>query len=298
MGNVIKKIAKTLLLFLVILVLLLSALTGYVFWDNSRVVTNRQVLTFRGLPQAFDDTIIALITDFHNSGNYQKVIENVKAANPSYIFIAGDLVSMDTTDFHNTEALLKGLVEIAPVYYAYGNHEIWSQNEDDGTIAVGDLARSLGVNVLNDEVVPLEKDGEMINVVGIRDLPYPDGDDHYTDHMMEKVNQLALKLDPNTFTIGLFHRANQADLLEELPCNLILSGHTHGGHVNLPGIQDKILETHMGGEVKYVKGLYKLSDRQIMVSSGVGVEDNLPRVFNTPEVVVIRLNLAWKDGRP
>lgn len=294
-----KRILKVMLILILILALLFGSLTAYVLWDNKRVVTNHQVLTFQRLPQAFDDEVIAFLTDFHNSSNYKQVIASLQEADPSYIFIVGDLVSMDTADFSNTENLLKGLVEIAPVYYTYGNHEIWSENQETHDISIGDHAERLGVHLLNDQLVTFEKDGERINVVGIRDLPYPDGDYHYTDHMKEKLEQFSTALDPDVFTITLMHRANQIDLLEDFPCDLILSGHTHGGHVNLPVIQEKIIETHLGGETPYIKGRFKLDNgQQAMVSSGVGVEENIPRIFNTPEVVVIRLNLAWADGGP
>ena len=238
MRKAMKRILKTMLIFLLILILVFGSLTAYVLWDNDRIVTNRQVFTFDNLPRAFDDVTIAFLTDFHNSQNHRQVIANMKEANPAYIFIVGDLISMDDADLSNTEALLKGLVEIAPVYYTYGNHEVWSEVQGERPVKAADLAELLGVQVLNDRTVALKKGGETIDVAGICDLGYPDGDSHYTDHMTEKLETLSASAKPDVFTIALFHRANQIELLQDFPCDLILSGHTHGGHVNLPGIQE------------------------------------------------------------
>lgn len=86
--------------------------------------------------------------------------------------------------------------------------------------------------------------------------------------------------------VVLAHNPDSVPLLEPYPGDLILSGHTHGGQINLPGIWKKytVMEN-----LAYAKaGLYCLGKKWLYVSRGVG--SVLPfRLRSIPELVHITL---------
>ena len=95
-------------------------------------------------------------------------ISAVKAAQPEYIFVTGDLVDRKTEN----PTIYAGevgaaLSAIAPTYYVTGNHE-WGH----GTKVVEEIKRTLresGVTVLSNEFVPLTRNGDSIVLAGIDD---------------------------------------------------------------------------------------------------------------------------------
>lgn len=66
--------------------------------------------------------------------------------------------------------------------------------------------------------------------------------------------------------------------------DLILSGHTHGGQVNLPLIGPLYVNTKTGGA--YTNGFYEINDRKIYITRGIGGSIRL-RLNSIPEIVVM-----------
>lgn len=280
------KVLKIFLSVIIALIIAAGLFTIYVFWDDSRVVTNTYQIYTDKISKVFDEYKIGVVADFHSSGNAEGILEELQSNNPDIICIAGDLINKDTTDFSNAEKLIEGLTEIAPVYYAYGNHEIWSMDGD--VIKIGDIAREHGVTVLNNDVVKIEKSNNSFNLCGFRDLQYSDAT-MKTNIVAENLKSIKNKCDDNLFSVLLFHRPNYAEYAANAGFDLILSGHLHGGVVNFEPVQDMILDEHTNSK-KYVKGLYRIDDSQLVVSGGLSTNDSLPRVFNTPEIVMVELN--------
>lgn len=261
----------------------------YTFHDNSRVVNTKYVYKSDRIPENFNGYRIALITDYHNSDEYEKVIDAVRSANPDIICIVGDLVSMDTVNFTNTKKLIHGITDIATTYYTYGNHEVWSTtvNKTEKPVVEKQLA-NMGVVFLNDQVKTIEKDGQLINLIGYGDSVYDDTDGLFEPHSKDTLTKIAGTLDKSVFSILLFHRAQYFDMISELPYDLVLSGHLHGGHANIKYIREKILQEHFGTS-EYVKGRYTKNGHDMIVSAGIAKKDDMYRIFNTPEIVTVEL---------
>ena len=77
-------------------------------------------------------------------------------------------------------------------------------------------------------------------------------------------------------------------MISQLPYDLVLAGHLHGGHVNLPYVRDLILQKHFGSD-KYRKGEYHLNGSEMIICGGIALKDDLYRLFNTPEIVTVEL---------
>lgn len=280
-----RKILKILLALFLSAALAVGGLGIYVMWDNSRVVITNYTYETKKAPAAFDGYRICLITDFHNGKNYEKVIDAVKKAQPDIICVGGDLINMEDADFSNAEKLLSGLIDIADVLYSYGNHEVHCENIQK----MAQIAESTGVQLLNDKAVTVEKDGSHINIIGYGDDIYSDFTDHFEKQAQKRLTDLSYQFDNDELSVLLMHRPQYFETTSDLPYDLTLSGHLHGGLINIKQIRTKILKEHFGTD-KYCKGEYNIGDKKLIISAGIAKEDKIYRIFNTPEIVVVEIN--------
>ena len=131
--NIAKKIKKRKIIILVVLLILL--MVSWVIWGNLSVETNHLTVTFKDLPEAFDNFSIAHISDLHNAEygkNNEKLIDILKAESPNIIVITGDLIDSNHTNIEVAISFAQQAVKIAPCYFVTGNHEAWigSQYEE------------------------------------------------------------------------------------------------------------------------------------------------------------------------
>lgn len=279
-----RKIFKILLSLFLSAALAVGGFGVYVMWDNSRVVITNYTYETKKASPAFDGYKICLITDFHNGKNYEKVIEAVKQAQPDIICVGGDLINMEDTDFTNTEKLLSGLIDIADVMYSYGNHEVHCENIQKMT----QIAEDMSVTLINDKAVTVEKDGSRINIIGYGDDIYSDFTYHFEKQAQKRLTDLSYQFDNDELSILIMHRPQYFETISELPYDLTLSGHLHGGLINIEQIRTKILQKHFGTD-KYCKGEYNIGNKKLIISAGIAKEDKIYRVFNTPEIVVVEI---------
>ena len=92
------------------------------------------------------------------------------------------------------------------------------------------------------------------------------------------------RTNPSDFTLTLLHNPDGA-LHLKYRSDLILSGHTHGGQINLPLLKTRF---NLMEETKFCKGLIRFKDQWIYVSRGVGSVFPF-RWFSPPEIVSITL---------
>ena len=99
-------------------------------FELHRLVVTEYEIASPKLEQIWDGYRIAVLGDLHNNEfgeNNQTLLGAVKEAKPDIILVVGDLMVVKEwkeKDFSITDTILKGLSEIAPVYYANGNHEL------------------------------------------------------------------------------------------------------------------------------------------------------------------------------
>ena len=260
---------------------------GFLYWDNTALQTARFDPVFTDLPAGFDGCRIVVLSDLHGAefgaGN-EALFAAVAAEAPDYIFYLGDLEDKyrgPTPGY--AEAVADGLSAIAPTYYVTGNHE-WAIGD---VPALKERLTAHGVNVLSNEYVTLERNGDAIVLAGIDD---PNG---YADQKPPEA--LAAELyealgDP--FWLLLAHRNNRfASQYSLLGADLVLSGHGHGGIIRLPGT-DGLLSTERTLFPSYTAGLYEENGSALFVTRGLGNSGPSFRLFNRPEVAVVTLHRA------
>lgn len=90
---------------------------------------------------------------------------------------------------------------------------------------------------------------------------------------------------PHFPTLVLSHNPDSLHLLKNYPSDLILSGHTHGGQVNLPGLRKKFLLLEND---RLVRGLVVDQDKKIYINRGIGSVMKF-RWFSVPEILILTL---------
>lgn len=258
---------------------LLAALLAFAVWDSAEhlQLTEYTVSSDR-CPDGFDGFKIIQLSDLHGSDFGDRLVEQVRRQEPDIIALTGDFVT-DSGDLEAVRALVPELVKICDVYFVSGNHEFGSRLADE----VRGIMEDAGVRYLGNDAVVLERNGDSIVLAGVEDpLAYAD---------MPSPPELMAELDDkysDSYKILLGHRNYWMEEYPELPVDLILSGHAHGGLVRLPGVGG-LVGTDRTLFPDYDAGLYENGRYTMIVSRGLGNSVPIPRLFNRPEIVSIIL---------
>ena len=170
---------------------------------------------------------------------------------------------------------MEGFVELAPVYYVTGNHEIATGKVDE----IKSSLSQLGVTVLSNEVETLSIEGQTIEVFGIDDpLNGTRIADALAKHPRTDLPRLTLSHRPEVFEE--YVRSEQS---------LVFSGHAHGGQIRIPGLGG-LIAPGQGFFPQYTAGVYEEGETQMVVSRGLGNSLFPVRIFNRPEVVTVILS--------
>ena len=252
----------------------LAALTVWLRWANCAVEVNEWVVESDKIPDAFDGFRIAQISDLHN-GNFGpgngKVLKLLAETEPDIIVITGDLLDSRNTDVGAALEFVRGAVEIAPCYYVSGNHE--NRVEAWRELRLGLL--DLGVVVLEDEGVALEREGAEILLAGVRDPDFGGDFDAALEAVTARVG----------YTILLSHRPERMDRYAAAGADLVFSGHAHGGQIRIPFLGG-LIAPHQGWWTEYDSGMYREGDTVMLVSRGVGNSIIPLRINDRPEIIL------------
>ena len=235
-------------------------------------------------PKLTAEVRLAVVTDFHSSDNADDVVAMVASCAPDAVLLVGDLFDDDTQNRppERTLSLMRQLSAQYACYYVSGNHEAWTGEMD----ALYQQTADAGVTVLRMSSGVLTVRGQRIALCGVPD-PYemvfsgaPDTE--------EQLRQALENVDSADFTVLLAHRPELLAKYAQFPLDLVVSGHAHGGQVRIPGVLNGLYAPNQGWFPKLAGGAYTQDGTTLIVSRGLAVRTRLPRIFNRPEVVLVR----------
>ena len=260
------------------------ALVIWTVWSNTALVVTEYTIQSAEIPQAFAGFRIAQVSDLHNSSMADKVLTKLRQIQPDIIAITGDIIDSRNLDIAAALDFAAEAVKIAPCYYVPGNHE--SRLEEYRQL-FDDLA-ALGVTVLEDTSITLQRDGQAIYLLGVLDPSFK------TDYVLTwEAKTMEESLIPISreegFTILLSHRPKFLDLYAKYSIDLVLAGHNHGGQVRLPFVGG-LYSPDEGFFPEYDAGLCQQDNTQMVISRGIGSSVIPLRFNNPPELVVVTLN--------
>lgn len=231
------------------------------------------------LPPEFDGFRIVQLSDLHGRDFGDELYEKVAALSPDMIALTGDFITT-AEDLPAVESLLSKLVTITDVYYISGNHDYGSGEIN----ALTEIMDRYGVKFLRNEYEVLERGGAQIVVEGVEDP------NSWADMLRpDELAASAAEKYPETYTVLLGHRNYWLEEYPDLPVDLILCGHTHGGIIRLPGVGG-IINTDRTLFPKYDAGKFSCGRYDMIVSRGLGNSVSVPRLFNCPEIVSVTLS--------
>lgn len=233
---------------------------------------------------------LMVITDLHSTiyGKEQSALINkIDESQPDVILLVGDIAD-DKVSHEGTKLLLTDISSRYPCYYVSGNHEIWSGQSD----AIKSMIRSYGVTVLEGDTNLLTVNGQLLQIHGVDDpdqfVSYGTYDNVVPSDWTQQFNTCQSMTKDTVYDIFLSHRPELTDFYTDSGFDLVLSGHAHGGQVRIPGILNGLYAPNQGLFPKYAGGLYELGATSLVVSRGL-CKNNLPRIFNPPELVIVDL---------
>lgn len=247
------------------------------------------------IPKSFNDFKIVQLSDFHTNGykdTTDEIIEIIKGLKPDIIVMTGDMVSFKNEGISEVEKLISSLVDVAPIVHIDGNHEHLAEILVEGRYkAFMEWMKALGVTIIKNSYVELIRDDESINLYGI-DLPLDGSTGLYASKLQIEDNYVKKTLpeaDEEKFNILLAHTPVFAKQYNKWGADLVLAGHMHGGVIRIPIIEVGLLSPERKILPRYDAGKFKIKNTTMIVNRGIAGSSLNIRVFNNPEITVIRL---------
>jgi predicted MPP superfamily phosphohydrolase len=242
---------------------------GYL-WARHDLQVVRTDLPVRGLPEAFDGLRIGFVTDLHLSESVpaediQRAIELTAAEHPDVVVLGGDYVSYRDMRYVEPVAELVSQAR-APlgVIAILGNH-------DDDRAVPAALSRR-GITVLRDEWMRLSRSGVSLSLAGVR----------FWTRKLEDIASAVAGAPPPVLLLA--HDPRRIVEASAIGIPAVLSGHTHGGQVVLPG-----LGAIAARKFPIAAGRLTMKNTELFVSRGVGTVILPLRINCPPEVAIVTL---------
>lgn len=299
------------------------------FIEPSWLSVTVKKLTLDHLPPAFHGFRIVHISDLHLSDktstkllrHLQTTLQNLA---PDIIVFTGDFICY--SQLPNPEKLhqiLQGWRHVAPVIACLGNHDYelyvtqrhglpqihttpspfilraikrllcrrlhpkaqdcLPQHLSPHPILL-DVLKETGIQLLRQTSYSVERSGQKLLFSGVDDLWAGGGSIVLPPDLQDAPYNVA--------HIVLAHNPDSVDLVQNMPPGLILSGHTHGGNINIPWVRSRIRSVRNS---QRLQGLHSVGKHQLYVNRGLGSPYPL-RLFARPELTLIELCTASRGS--
>ncbi len=255
----------------------LSGLYGRARRNAANVQVRRHDIAMPALPPAFDGLTILQISDLHvdmNEAAMRRLGELLPDLRYDLCVLTGDYRGKTFGPYDATiEGMARMRAHIAgPVYAVLGNHD---------TIRMVPALEAMGIRMLLNETLPLCRGGERLYLAGIDDAHY---------YRVDNIEKAASPIPDGEFSILLSHTPEIYRQAAHAGFDLMLSGHTHGGQICLPGAipitLDAALPRRMGA------GAWRYRRMVGYTSVGVGSCIVAVRINCPPEITLHRLRRA------
>ncbi len=245
--------------------------------NAARVEVKYNPIAFENLPPNFDGFTILHITDIHveiSHAAIRRIIEHLPSLHYDICVLTGDYRNRTHGPYHATLEGLKALRTHLkhPVYGVLGNHD---------TIHMVPGMEEMGIQLLLNECETIVRGDQRIHLAGVDDAHY---------YRMDNIDKASAQIPAGEFSILLSHTPEIYRNAAHAGFDLMLSGHTHGGQICLPGsipiILDSDLPRHMGA------GAWRHHDMVGYTSRGAGACIVPVRINCPPEITLHQLKRA------
>jgi uncharacterized protein len=250
--------------------------------NAARVQVRRNDIAFKTLPGRFEGFTLLHISDPHvdmNEGAMRRLAELLPELNYDVCVLTGDFRGATYGPF---DTALAGFADVrarinGPVYGVLGDHD---------TIRMVPALEEMGIRMLLNECETITRGDQQIYLAGIDDAHF---------YQVDNIEKAAVGIPRGAFSILLSHTPEIYRKAAHADFALILSGHTHGGQLCLPGgipiTLDSVLPRRMGS------GRWTYHTMAGYTSVGVGSSIVPARINCLPEITLHQLRCANTAGR-
>ena len=229
-----------------------------------------------------DDVRIAIVSDLHGAlygAEQSKLVAAIEQEKPHAVLLLGDIFDQHGID-KNGKALVSVLSERFDCYFVPGNHEY--KSGELGTIR--QLMREANVPILAGESTMLTVNKTRVQLFGV-----DDGQGGKKKQLLQ-ITDAGSKRSDEIFSILAIHVPNGVESYLHFGFDLMLSGHTHGGQIAIPGVLNGLYAPGQGLFPKYGGGRYDFDDQTMIICRGLSQRPLwLPRLGNPPELCFVTL---------
>ena len=241
--------------------------TGWSLYEGIKVPAEKH-LTLTS-PKITQEKTVVVLSDLHisrttNPNKIKGIVDKTNALTPDLILLAGDIIDDDIDIIHPTTILLSNLKAKQGVYFVSGNHEFYIGYHN----ALKELEK-VGLTSLENKKVALSP---AFYLAGVSDIPTTK-----RFGLTSSVSKVLADVPPSAYTLFVSHSPTPLDL----PYDLQVSGHTHGGQIFPFHFLSWMGNHHL------LAGFY--AHQRIYVSRGSGQWGPQMRFFAPSEITVLHL---------
>ena len=255
------------------------AVLGGVDAVQRRPRLRRREIRINGLPAALDGYRIGQLSDVHCGPHTPEArvvewVERLNALDLDLMTVTGDLITHGDSHVVAVARALGGLRARDGVFACMGNHDYFT----DGESFVSELSRA-GLVVLRNRGVVVERGNAQLYVAGV--------DDTWTER--HDVARALAARPSGAPALLLAHDPNLFEQASEHAVDLMLSGHTHGGQLAIPGVRRLSLARFI---TEFTAGIYRRGRSWLYVNRGAGTTGPPVRLGAPAELAVLTLRSA------
>jgi hypothetical protein len=248
--------------------------------NAENIVVRENTVSFPDLPPAFDGFTILQLTDLHVELSAMALARAAKLASQArydIVVLTGDFRA---ATYGAYEPTLEGLARLrphlkGPVYGVLGNHD---------TIRMVPGLEAMGIRMLLNESEAIRRGDQAIHLAGIDDAHY---------YCVDNMQKAGGEIPHDGFAILLSHTPEIYRQAAHAGFRLMLSGHTHGGQICLPGGIPVTLDSHLPR--RFGAGAWQHHGMAGYTSVGTG-SCIVPVRFNCPPEIVLHRLLRQPAG--
>ena len=258
---------------------------GYgVFVTTKEFQIIKQTLHLKNLPTSFENFKILQISDLHSgslSSNklFLDTFLAIKKYKPDLILVTGDFVNSNPEELKPYIEDLQKYDAKHGVYGCLGNHDHY-MNYDKHQQLLKYIEMS-GVKLLNNQTTKIYNGYEYINLAGV--------DNWGMNQQFGDFDKVSSEIDFSTTSILMCHDPNnfRRFILNKIPIDITLSGHTHGGQIGLVSDRFNLLPVKLFYE--FSAGKYQINNQYLYVNRGFGTTGPPLRIGINPEITILTL---------
>ena len=250
-----------------------------------RIHVTHQPIYLERLPAAFPGLNLVQLSDIHHGlytrlAEVERAVELANCLEPDLVALTGDFVTNSPGYIWPVARALGRLRAPLGIYAVLGNHDYRV-----GADAMAVALEQNGTQVLRNRHVRLGTNGSSLTLAGVDDVSY--GEDN--------LRLALLGAERDHPTVLLCHNPALFPLAAAHGVDLVLSGHTHGGQMDLPRLRLAARARGLRIPLRFRQGLDRVGATQIYISRGIGTVVVPLRLKCPAEIPLLRLQAARRS---